>query len=442
MAYILIIALVLRLILINQSLWLDEAIQALALMGKMGPLLSYALADFQPPLYHFLGWLWTSLAGYSEIALRTPSLLAGLGTVYFTSKLGELVGGKKLMYFAGILTATNPLLIYYSQEGRTYSLTTFLVTASMYYFISSLKSPTKKSLLLYGLFSIFFLWTSYLTWYLLFILFIYTFTQKRWDLLKIQLVSALSLLFWLPSLYSSLGIGLSTVKISPEWGNVVGGISAKALALTWVKAVIGRISFDPSWFYGLVVTIVFFLHARVLWVAKKVPAQLWLWLGAIPLLALVSLVLPVYSYTRVLFVVPAYLLCLALGLVQLKPYYLYIVVSLQLLFLLVFWFNPTFHREDWKKVVADYGPTATYALPSRNQSASLLYYGVSDDLIVEPKVTESLPAKPSQIVYLKYVENIFDVTGLGVANIMGFGYSLSSQRVYPGLQVDLYENNN
>ena len=106
MPIILLIALILRLVLINQSLWLDESIEALALMGRMGPLLQYALADFQPPLYHFIGYFFTQLFGYSEIALRLPSLLSGLFTVYFVIKLGELLGGKKLGIVAGLLAAT------------------------------------------------------------------------------------------------------------------------------------------------------------------------------------------------------------------------------------------------------------------------------------------------------------------------------------------------
>ncbi|TXH07229.1 MAG: hypothetical protein E6R05_00670, partial [Candidatus Moraniibacteriota bacterium] len=297
MVYILAFALILRLVLINQSLWLDEAIQALALMGKMGPLMTYALADFQPPLYHFIGWLWTNIAGYSEFALRTPSLLAGLGTVYFAAKLGSLLGGKKLMYLTGLLAATNPLLIYYSQEGRTYGLTTFFVTAAMFYFIKTLKSPTRNSLILYGLFSALFLWTSYLTWFLHLILFVYTLVLKRRDILIIQFISGATLILWLPSLYKSLQVGLSTVKNSPEWGNVVGGISLKALVLTWVKAVIGRISFAPPWIYGAVVSLVFILHTRVLLALKNTPTPILLWLGSIPVIALISLLLPVYSYT-------------------------------------------------------------------------------------------------------------------------------------------------
>ena len=443
MFYLLTLALILRLILINQSLWLDEAIQALALMGKMGPLLTYALADFQPPLYHFIGWLWTSIFGYSELALRSPSLLAGLGTVYMAAKLGELLGGKKLMYLVGLLASTNPLLIYYSQEGRTYGLTTFFVTAAIYYYILNLKSPTNNSLLIYGLFSTLFLWTSYLTWFLHLILFIYTFIIKRRDLMLTQLISGLTLLFWLPSLYKSLQVGLSTVSSSPEWGNVVGGISLKALALTWVKTVIGRISFTPTWVYGLVVALTFALHARIVLAVKSIPLPITLWLGSIPILALVSLLLPVYSYTRLLFVVPAYLLIASLGLKELPRIWSQLTIFVQLCFLFVFWVSPSFHREDWKGVVASYGPNAVYALPSLNQSAPLRYYGVSDTSIVEPKVLNSLPTPaPTQIIYIKYVENVFDVTGLGIAKLGTLGYSLEAQQVYPGLQVDIYENNN
>lgn len=446
MFYLLTFALFLRLILINQSLWLDESIQALALMGKMGPLMSYALADFQPPLYHLIGWLWTSLAGYSEIALRTPSLLAGLGTVYFAARLGSLLGGKKVMYLAGLLTATNPLLIYYSQEGRTYGLTTFLVTAAMYYFYRSLSVANSKNntfnLSLYTFYSVLFLWTSYLTWFLHLILFIYTFIIKRRDLMLTQLISGLTLLFWLPSLVQSLQVGLSTVSSSPEWGNVVGGISLKALALTWVKTVIGRISFTPTWVYGLVVALAFALHARIVLAIKSIPLPIILWLGSIPVLALISLFIPVYSYTRVLFVVPAYLLLLALGLTQLPRTYLRLTIFAQLLFLAVFWLNPTFHREAWRNVVADYGRTATYALPSLNQNAPLLYYGVPRGQIIEPKVMSSFPTlPPSQIIYVKYVESVFDVTGQGITHLKNLGYRLNTQRVYPGIQIELYENN-
>jgi uncharacterized membrane protein len=448
MVYILGLALILRLFLLSQSLWLDEAIQALALMGRMGPLLTYALADFQPPLYHLIGWLWTSVAGYSEIALRTPSLLAGLGTVYFVTRLGDEFGDKKVMHLAGLLAATNPLLIYYSQEGRTYGITTFFVTAAIYYFYKRLNN-SKNNLftIYYMLFTIAFLWTSYLSWFLHLALSVYSLFLRRRDLVISQVISGLTLLFWLPSLISSLGIGLSTVANSPEWGNVVGGISLKALALTWVKANIGRISITNDWVYGLVVISLLAIH---LYVISKIKLKTYLsnknyqiilvWLSAIPIAATFSLILPVYSYTRIMFVVPAYLLLLAIALSVTRLRYALLIVSLQLLALVYFWVNPEFHREAWRDVVIDHGREVIYALPSRAQNAPLLYYGVPRSQIIEPKTISEIKSK--RIIYIKYAEIVFDSSKEGEHNLIGAGYTLSDQKVYPGLQLDIYENNN
>ncbi len=448
MIYLLLLALSLRLVLLNQSLWLDEAIQALALMGRLGPLATYALADFQPPLYHGILWLWTQVFGYSELALRTPSLLAGLGTVYFVAQLGQHLGGPKLKVIAGLLAATNPLLIYYSQEGRTYGLTTFFVTAAIFYFYKVLTNPKNKLFTIYYLlFTIAFLWTSYLAWFLQLAIFLYSLYLKRRDLIVAQVLAGLTLLFWVPSLISSLGIGLSTITNSPEWGNVVGGISLKALALTWIKANIGRISFTNDWIYAGVVVTLLALHLFILsklklksYYANKKTQLLIVWLSTLPLTALFSLLLPVYSYTRIMFVVPAYLLTLALALSLSRLRYTAIIISLQLLALGYFWFNQSFHREAWQQVVEDFGTDAIYALPSRAQNAPLLYYGVAPTNILEPKATPIPPV--TRVVYLKYVEDIFDPNGLGPQNLQNSGYTISKQQVYPGIQVEVYENHN
>lgn len=448
MIYLLLLALSLRLVLLNQSLWLDEAIQALALMGQMGPLLTYALADFQPPLYHGILWLWTQVFGYSELALRTPSLLAGLGTVYFVAQLGQHLGGPKLKVIAGLLAATNPLLIYYSQEGRTYGLTTFFVTAAIFYFYKVLTNPKNKLFTIYYLlFTIAFLWTSYLSWFLQLAIFLYSLYLKRRDLIVAQVLAGLTLLFWVPSLISSLGIGLSTITNSPEWGNVVGGISLKALALTWIKANIGRISFDPEWIYAVVVISLLVIHLFILsklklksYFTNKKTQLLIVWLSAIPLTALFSLLLPVYSYTRIMFVVPAYLLTLSLALSLSRLRYTALIISVQLLSLGYYWVNPVFHREDWRSVVTQFGASATYALPSRAQNAPLLYYGVPPTHIIEPKLGDQPGSK--QLIYLKYVEDVFDPKSLGPQNLQSSGYTITNQKVYPGLQVDIYENNN
>lgn len=427
---ILLLALTLRLPLLNQSLWLDESLEALALQGHFGPLLSYSLSDFQPPLYHFILQAWTSLTGYSELALRFPSLLAGLLTVYFMIKFGELLGSRKLGLIAGLLAATNPLLIYYSQEGRTYMMTTLFVTMSFYFLL-------KRSSLAYLLSTLLAIWSSYLACLIVPLQLLYLLHSKRLRLALALTLTSLTLLFWLPSFWNSLQIGLGDAGSIPGWGRVVGGITAKALVLTWVKTAIGRISFTPPWLYASVMLTLFALHGYVLRHAKKIHPLLLIWLSTLALAAFVSLFVPAYSYTRVLFVVPSYLLILALGLSHLPRLSGAIALMFNLIFLSIFWFIPRFHREDWRSLVSYLNTqSGTVVLPSLKQDAPLNYYGLNLPL----SGSTDFRLSGSKIFYIKYVEDIFDPSRLGPANLTNLGYTLTSQKTYPGLQLDIYEN--
>ncbi len=437
------IATVLRLILLNQSLWLDESIEALALMGKQGPLLQYALGDYQPPLYHFIGYVTTHLFGYSEIALRLPSLLAGIATVYFVMKIGEFVKNKQVGYIAGLLAATNPLLIYYAQEGRTYAMTTFFVTASFYYFLRLLKDKSRNNYVLYTLCTICFLWTSYLSWFVFLVQVGYALYRKRRDIFSLQMLSGATLIAWLPSFISSLGIGQATRALSPDWGRVVGGLTWKSFPLTWVKFVIGRISFTNKWLYAVIVGMVALGHATVLKrVSLKKNGLFLLWIGVPVILGiLIATILPIYQYFRVLFVLPAYLILLALGLSQSSRQYLtHVLIALQVLFLGIFWFSPQYQREDWRSLARDLqnDPGSTIAMPSRAQDAPLIYYGVTRN-IIEPMHEQ---VSGEKIYYIRYVEDLFDTGKLGQANLQRAGYTITGQKVYAGIQVDIYENRN
>lgn len=442
MWFTLFLAFVLRLPFLNQSLWLDEAIQAMALKGYYGPILGYALSDFQPPLYHFILMAWTRLAGTGEVALRIPSLLAGTLLTYYSYQLGSLLKNKQVGLWAALLVATNPLLIYYSQEGRTYIFTTLFVTASYYYLLKLLKNPKSNLLtsISYLLSSVFALYTSYLSWVALAIPLLYLVWQRRWRLVWLSLAAYLTLLPWLPLFLRSLGIGLSDAGAMPEWGRVVGGISPKALALTWVKAVIGRISFSPPWLYASIVSVVFVLHLIVLRQLKLRSLTidhrplLLLWLLALPLLALLSLAIPFYSYTRVLFVVPAYLLLLALSLVN-RPRLGTVIVSLQLVFLLVFWFSPRFHREDWRGLTSYLNKHAlTVAQPTNKLDAPLSYYGLSSKRLVLPEAELGV----DRLYYLPYGEDIFDPARAGRANLANSGYTLLEEISFNALPVEIY----
>jgi len=135
---IFIFAFLIRLIALNQSLWLDEAVTSnvvknfnfLQIINKFSP------TDFHPPLYYLFMKLWTNFFGYSEIVLRMPSVLFSLATGYVV----YLIGGA----WAAVFFLFNPLIVYYSQEARMYMMVTLLITLALYFFISNIKNKISK----------------------------------------------------------------------------------------------------------------------------------------------------------------------------------------------------------------------------------------------------------------------------------------------------------
>ena len=141
--FIFLIAFLLRLIAINQSLWLDEATTARVVQTHNFTeiITKFSVTDFHPPLYYLFMKMWTNIFGYSEINLRIPSVLFSMLTGYFVFKIAKLLNG----YIVGILAAAfflfNPLIIYYSQEARMYILTTFLLTFVLWSFWGAIATP-------------------------------------------------------------------------------------------------------------------------------------------------------------------------------------------------------------------------------------------------------------------------------------------------------------
>jgi hypothetical protein len=89
-----------------------------------------ALSDTSPPLYYLVLWAWSRALGTSDAALRGLSLVAFLLSMPFLGALARRVGGRSAVLPALLLYACNPVLVYYSTEGRQYSLMWLWVLAS------------------------------------------------------------------------------------------------------------------------------------------------------------------------------------------------------------------------------------------------------------------------------------------------------------------------
>jgi hypothetical protein len=120
--FVVAIAIIARLWQINESLWLDELHTAWVVVDGPSDIVARAHIGNQSPLYFYLPWITTSLLGTSELAIRLPSLIAGVGVVLaaylvafrFTESLAAAC-------LAAMLAAFDRNMLFYSTEARPYA---------------------------------------------------------------------------------------------------------------------------------------------------------------------------------------------------------------------------------------------------------------------------------------------------------------------------------
>ncbi len=108
----------------TQSLWYDEWLTSEGTAGGLGDLVHH-VADREgiTPPYFLVMWVWARVVGDGDAALRSFSLVAGAATVPVAYALVREVGrGRPAARAAALLVAVNPMLVWYSQEARPYSL--------------------------------------------------------------------------------------------------------------------------------------------------------------------------------------------------------------------------------------------------------------------------------------------------------------------------------
>jgi mannosyltransferase len=118
-------------------------------------------SESAPPLYYALAWLWTQLTGTGEVGLRSFSALVGVATVPVAYLLAAELRGSRAGVVAAALVAFNPMLLWYSQEGRAYALLVLLTAIAALYFVRALGDVRRRDTTLWGVFSALALATHY-----------------------------------------------------------------------------------------------------------------------------------------------------------------------------------------------------------------------------------------------------------------------------------------
>jgi mannosyltransferase len=118
-------------------------------------------SESNPPLYYVVAWLWAKLFGTGEIGLRSLSALLGSATVPVAFLAGREALDERAGLVAAALAAVNPMLIWYSQEARSYAMLVFFGTLALYFFLRALRTDGERGLLGWALASIAALYSHY-----------------------------------------------------------------------------------------------------------------------------------------------------------------------------------------------------------------------------------------------------------------------------------------
>jgi 4-amino-4-deoxy-L-arabinose transferase-like glycosyltransferase len=135
----------------EQSFWFDEASTYAVVAHGIGHVVStIPQTESSPPLYYVLLWLWAQVFGLSEVALRSFSALSGTLLIPAMWALGRRLFSERAGLIAALLIAVNPLLFWYAQEARSYSLLLLLCSLSLLALVRALEQPTPRRLLVWG----------------------------------------------------------------------------------------------------------------------------------------------------------------------------------------------------------------------------------------------------------------------------------------------------
>jgi mannosyltransferase len=145
LALILLFAAVVRIATLSKlSLWYDEC-ASLQIAQTPWPELIHTikLTENTPPGYYLILKIWCEVFGTSEWALRMPSAIAGVLSIWFLYRLCSYCIGKREALIAAALMAASHYHIWYSQEARAYIFVLLFAVWSCDEFVRMLDEPPR-----------------------------------------------------------------------------------------------------------------------------------------------------------------------------------------------------------------------------------------------------------------------------------------------------------
>jgi uncharacterized membrane protein len=245
------------------------------------------VSDTSPPLYYLLLHGWTRGLGTSDLALRLFSVLWALAAFPLLWSLGHRLGGHTAAASAATLYALAPASLFYSVEGRMYSMLWFLALAFIWLTVElHLKGTRRRSLFLWvitgaaGFFTHYFfvfVWSAGTLW-----LALYPGKAARLRLFAGAVVTAAITLPW----YVEVPASLSRWRVTGSW--LAGPLTwtqvlSAPVLLAW-NLLAGRGIWGGSRWMDRLLAALLVVAAVAIWrrgirpLLEPLPRLIWIWL--------------------------------------------------------------------------------------------------------------------------------------------------------------------
>lgn len=349
---ILLLAFIVRLVGINQSLWLDEAAQALMSRGNLYDLWTQN-ADFHPSLFHSLLHFWMKISS-NEVFMRLLPVCFGVLSIWVVYSFCQKIFGEKIARISAYLLAVSPFAVWYSQELRGYSLLVLmsLLSVEMFY-----EKKWKK----YTIVNVLGFFTNYMYVFVIFSEFIFLLLRKNnKDLIKFfksQILLALAFLFFMPEFLLQIKTASLLTTTLPEWRNLSSPNFLIAIPLTIFKFTAGKIAMSGNFlmiFYAAVVVLTIGYILLKNYLTKSKETMFITVMVFVPLLSAwaVSFFIPINNPPRLIFILPFILISIALFVEKFNDKHLIYIFTI-ISFFGIFMQNyiPKNQKEDWRGAV-------------------------------------------------------------------------------------------
>lgn len=135
----------------SPPVWRDEAATLSAATRTLPQLLDLLrTVDAVHGLYYGLMHVVVTLFGTGEVAMRLPSVVAGVLAAAGVGALGRALGHPRAGRYGGVLMATMPIFSRYVQEARPYALTMAAAIGVTLLLLRAVRKPSARAFALYG----------------------------------------------------------------------------------------------------------------------------------------------------------------------------------------------------------------------------------------------------------------------------------------------------